>query len=263
MIGETDQEGDGTDMRRLAAMMATLLAAGLWLWAGPASAGPGPAHTSKTKVGCVPAPVPPFAPHTLGCVVAVADADPGVDVDPTGTVGLFLDAINTPSFLGSCTLASAGGPGGISGCSTLVPPSPGPHTVWALYFGDGTYSASVDSDDVGNPPSGPPEPTDTGILCAATGIAGTPQPLDCLIGVADDDSDPVGFTAPSGTVGVFDDAINTPGFVGSCTLFFFAPGVAGCSALTTPIAPGPSIMWALYFGDGVYAASVDADPVTV
>lgn len=251
---------------RVALVLVPVVIAGLLLSVGSAS--PNPAGPTTTIVGCSGQPTPPPPPpdQRLGCIVFVGDADPGVDPPPTGTVGFFLDAINTPSFLGSCTLNSAEGPGGVSFCGRGIPAiPPGSHTIWALYFGGPPYSASVGSDDVGNPPAGPPEATDTKTLCAPTTPSGVGGPLHCEAIVADDDADPD--TVLTGTVGFFRDAINTPGFVGSCPLVPVGPalGLAFCeeATVTSPVPPGPSTMWALYFGDAVYSASVGADPITV
>jgi hypothetical protein len=174
-------------------------------------------------------------------------------------VGLFVDAINTPGFIGQCALVPMGGPGGIASCVDIATAGipPGAHTVWALYFGDATYSASVGSDDAGNPVAGAPKPSDTKVLCAPAG-GGT---LDCASMVADDDIDVS--PSPGGSVGFFRDAINSPGFVGQCTLGSVGSGISSCRATTSAVPGGASTLWALYFGDALYQASVDADPVTV
>jgi hypothetical protein len=244
---------------RLALVMVPIMAAGLFWTVAPASAGSSAA--TQTIIGCASQTPPP--PGDTACLVFVADATPGVGPAPTGTVGIFLDAINTPGFLGQCTLSSAGGPGGISFCVSDVVIPAGTHTVYALYFGGGTYAASVGSDDVNKPSSGPPEPSQTKVVCAPTTAPGVAGPLHCEAIVVDDDIDvsPI----PTGTVGFFRNAINTPGFIGQCSVIGFGSGLALCSApaVTSSVPAGASTIWALYFGNATYTSSAGSSPVTV
>jgi hypothetical protein len=138
---------------------------------------------------------------------------------------------------------------------------PGPHTVWALYFRQRHLRGQRGQRRRGQPGGGTTDPTDTKLVCAPAGPASPGVPLDCMSAVADDDVD-VG-PAPTGSVGFFRNAINTPGFIGQCGLIPLGPGLSACGAVTSPVPTGASTIWALYFGDGNYQASADADPVTL
>jgi hypothetical protein len=209
---------------------------------------------------------------TLNCSARVGDADPGADPDPIGTVAFFLNTISSNTFITQCSLISFGQPGGLSGCTLTTPAIPaGPATIWAVYYpaSGSPYTGSVDSDDVTNVPTAPPDPTDTKILCVPTGAAGVAQPLFCTAIVADDDGDP-GPSSPTGTVAFFLNSISSSAFLGQCTLE--APtltGLARCDfppgGVTTPaVGPGPVTIWGVYYPNTAnYQGSVDNDQVTV
>jgi hypothetical protein len=240
-------------------LTAVLLAAGLSELAGPAAANP--AGPTSTKVLCAHVVAEP--PGEYLCSAVVADADPGLDPPPSGFVGFYLDGINTPEFLAQCPLTplSTPGPGGIAGCQSALPVPSGPHTVWAIYYGDGPYQKSVGSDDVGNPPS-TPKATDARVVCAATTAAATAQPLDCTVLVAGDDTE-VG-PALSGSVGLFRDGVNVDTFVGHCAMTPAEAGMSACrTLLMAPIRTGPGVTSVLYFGDPSYDVSADTDRAAV
>jgi hypothetical protein len=211
---------------------------------------------------------------TLTCTARVGDATPGVGPDPEGTVVFFYNAISSNAAVGQCTLGTLGTPGGLSVCTTLptITGLPvGPATIWAVYYpaAGSPYEISVDSDDVGNPPTAPPDPTDTKILCVPTGPAGVAQPLACTAIVADDDGDP-GPGSPTGTVAFFLNSISSSAFLGQCPLeTLLATGLTRCTVppggVTTPaVGPGPVTIWGVYYPDTAnYQGSVDNDTVTV
>jgi hypothetical protein len=234
-----------------------------------------PTEPSEVKPECAPSDfvTPPAGFVTYKCTAVVAENDAGgPDVKPTGTVAFYLNGINSPNFLGQCVLAPTPGPGGISECQVPVFTSPavatGTQTIFAEYSGDATYLGSVGSDTVGQPASGPPnKPSDTSVLCApsAAPVGGT-QTLKCTALVADNDAgtDP----RPTGTVGFFVDGINSPNFLGQCTLTALpgsepGRGISHCTlANTSPVTVGAHTIYAMYFGDAVYAPSVDSDGVS-
>jgi hypothetical protein len=206
----------------------------------------------------------------LNCVADVGDGNPGVGPDPTGTVVFFLNAISSNAFIGQCTLNPLPGPGGLSKCSAFTSAIPAaPATIWAVYFpaAGSPYDISVDSDDVTNVATAPPDPTDTKILCVPTGPAGVAQPLECAGMVADDDGDPS--PAPTGTVGFFLNSISTSAFLAQCQLGPISIGLSECvtppgSVQTSPVGPGPVTIWGSYFPNtGAYTGSVDNDQLTV
>ncbi|HUR22396.1 MAG TPA: hypothetical protein VMZ73_00845 [Acidimicrobiales bacterium] len=189
----------------------------------------------------------------------MADADPGVDVSPAGTVAFFLDTIAPTNSLGTCTLSLAGGLGGMSFCvHDLAVPS-GPHTILANYIGGGPYSPSVGVDDVNNPPAGPPEPSETRGICAPLTAPGVAGPLQCDVLVTDDDSDVS--PNPTGTVTFYLNAVSAPNQIGTCSLTLSGIGglaVCGAPTVTAPVPAGASVVWAVYSGDGTFAPSSSA-----
>jgi hypothetical protein len=245
------------NLRRIAVVAAALVTTGLvWAMNPLPAAAVGP---TDIAVGCAQATA-----TTVNCTAGVADEDPGADPDPAGTVAFFLDAISTSGFLGQCTLSPLGGPGGNAVCTAngLTVPA-GPHTVWAVYYpaAGSPYSGSVDSDDIGNPAVAPPDPTDTGVICAPATPPGTPGPLDCWVVVADDDSD-VG-PGVTGTVAFFLNAISTSAFLGQCSLAPVAPGRGVCRITLPSVPAGSNTVWAVYYGDANYQGSVESDPIVI
>lgn len=244
--------------RRFSLVLLAMVTAGLVWFGAPASAGaPVP---SVTKIECSPRSATSPPDQELGCVGIVADADPGVDVDPMGVVEFYNDLINTPAFIGRCTLTTMGGPGGLSACALpTLAVSPGVHTIWGVYQPVGSpYSGSQSSDDVGNPPSGPPDPTDTSVLCVPAGPAAPGVPLNCAAAVADDDND----ISPAlrGTV-----EFSKGGVVGgSCKLVILGPGLSLCRSATTPVPVGANTIDATFMpGNAAYATSSDSYTLTV
>jgi hypothetical protein len=244
---------------RTALAVAFFVTGGL-LWSASPAYAIGP---TQTVVAC--AVQTPYAPNaTYSCGALIGDADPRFDSDPGGTVAFFLDAISTPAFLGQCTTTAVGTLGGLSACGLVdVSIPPGAHTVWGIYYPapGSPYDVSVGNDDVGNPAAGPPDPTDTVVLCVPTSVGGVAQPLACVGFVVDDDSDPG--ISPTGTVALFRNGINSPNFLGQDTLEFSSDGFSFFVVDTTPVPPGASTIWALYHGDVMYQASVGNDQVTV
>jgi hypothetical protein len=257
--------------RLIRALILAVSFAGLGLgWSvSPAAA----QEPSKTIALCAVAGVTATT-MTLNCDARVGDATPGVGPDPTGVVAFFLNSISSNAFIGQCTLATLGGPGGLSGCPLITSAIPRqPATIWAVYYPNAAsaYSGSVDSDDVTNVTAGPPDPTDTKIICVPTGPAGVAQPLDCQALVADDDGDP-GPGAPSGTVAFFLNTISSSAFLAQCTLQpipFTITGISRCGEpppgiQTSPVGPGTVTIWGAYYPNTAnYSGSVDSDTLTV